>query len=170
MRLVSIDSKILKKYTKDPEMLQKSNRPCALVLRLKYRNEQFDFAIPLRSNISPSTPKNQYFPLPTRHTTKDGYRHGIHYIKMFPIDRTKTYKFNTDSMYYSMLKAILDKNEKKIIKRCQNVGSPLLWQSRIRMTNILRICTPSAAEVKHTNTSYSNRDVQFVLKIYHTGV
>lgn len=119
MRLVSLDSRELKKYTVDPEMLQKSKRPCALIIQLKYKGRRYDFAVPLRSNISPSTPKEQYFPLPPRSTTKPGYRHGVHYIKMFPVDKTKVHKFHTDEMYYSMIKAILDKNEKEIIRQCQ---------------------------------------------------
>ena len=120
MRLVSLDSKELNKYTVDPEMLQKSKRPCALVIQLFYKGTRRDFAIPLRSNISPNAPKDQYFPLPPRPTTKDGYHHGVHYIKMFPVDRTKTNKFHTDDMYYKIIKAILDKSEKEIIKACQD--------------------------------------------------
>ena len=119
MKLVSLSAKYLKKYAVDREMLQKSKRPCALIIQLKYKGRRYDFAIPLRSNISPSTPKEQYFPLPTRHTTKDGYRHGLHYIKMFPVDKTKVNKFYTDNLYYSVIKAIIDKNEKQIIRECQ---------------------------------------------------
>lgn len=119
MRLVSLDKKELKKYSKDPEMLQKSKRPCALIIKLKYKGSNYDFAVPLRSNISPAVPKDQYFPLPTRSTTKDGHHHGVHYIKMFPVDRTKVNKFYTDGMFYSIVKATLDKNEKQIIRECQ---------------------------------------------------
>lgn len=120
MRLISLDPKELRKYTKDPQMLQKAYRPCALLIKLKYKGQRLDFAVPLRSNIAPSAPKNQYFPLPPRKTTKDHYRHGLHYIKMFPVDRSKVNKFNTDSIYYKMLKAILDKHEKEIIRQCQD--------------------------------------------------
>ena len=119
MRLVSLDKNELKKYTVDPEMLQKSKRPCALIIRLKYEGARYDFAVPLRSNIAPSAPKEQYFPLPPRATTKDGYHHGVHFIKMFPVDRTKVHKFHADTMFYKMIKAVLDKNEKEIIRRCQ---------------------------------------------------
>lgn len=38
---------------------------------------------------------------------------------MFPIDRTKAQKFNTDKMFYSIIKAIIDKNEKLIVSSCQ---------------------------------------------------
>ena len=120
MKLVSLDAKELKKYTVDPEMLQKAKRPCALIIKLKYKGSFYDFAIPIRSNISPNTPKCQYYPLPTRHTTKDTYRHGVHFIKMFPVDRTKVNRFNMEGMFYQMMKAFLDKEEKNIVKACQN--------------------------------------------------
>ena len=119
MKLVSLYSRDLQTYTIDSEMLKKSHRPCVLILRLKYKGARIDFAVPLRSNIPPSAPKNHYFALPPRPTTKSGHRHGIHYIKMFPIDRTKAQKFNTDKMFYSIIKAIIDKNEKLIVSSCQ---------------------------------------------------
>ena len=121
MRLVTIPKEKLKKYTVDKEMLQKADRPCALVLRLKFRGRRYDFAVPLRSNINPSTPKNEYFALPPRHTTKPNHRHGIHYAKMFPIDKRIATKFNiNNNIYYGTIKAILDKNEKSIINECQD--------------------------------------------------
>lgn len=119
MKLVSLESKELSKYLVDPEMLNKSKRPCALIIHLKYKGKRVDFAVPLRSNISPSTPKRQYFPLPPRHTTKDNFRHGVHYIKMFPVNKTKVHKFHTDNIYYKTIKAILDKSEKIIVSQCQ---------------------------------------------------
>lgn len=120
MKLVSLDSKELIKYLVDNEMLRKSKRPCALIIKLKYKGGRVDFAVPLRSNIAPSTPKNLYFPLPPRHTTRNGFRHGIHYTKMFPVDRTKVHKFYTDDLYYKLIKSILDKSEKEIISQCQD--------------------------------------------------
>lgn len=120
MKLVSLDQKQLSKYTIDPEMLQKAQRPCALIIQLKYKGRRQDFAVPLRSNIHPSAPKNQFFPLPTRSTTREKYRHGVHYIKMFPVDRSKVNLFRTEgNFYYTLIKAILDKNEKQIISECQ---------------------------------------------------
>ena len=96
MRLVSIPKDKLKNYTIDPEMLQKADRPCALIMRLTFCGHKYDFAVPLRSNIAPSTPKYDYFALPPRNTTKPKHRHGVHYAKMFPIDRTIAQKFNVD--------------------------------------------------------------------------
>ena len=70
MKLVTINNSLLFKYHEDPEVLQKSTRPYVLVIRLKYRNTNYDFAIPIRSNIPASAPKNQYFALPPRPQTR----------------------------------------------------------------------------------------------------
>jgi hypothetical protein len=120
MRLVTINKAMLKGYAKDSEMLQKADRPCALVLKLIYRGHRYDFAIPMRSNISGSAPKNQYFPLPPRSTTRSGNRHGLHYLKMFPVRRSWLLPFHTENnVYAAMIKAIIDKNEKRIVAACQ---------------------------------------------------
>lgn len=71
----------------DRELMLKHNRPCIVVVRLRFRGKRRDFAVPLRSNIAPNVPKDQYFALPPRPTTRPNCRHGIHYIKMFPITR-----------------------------------------------------------------------------------
>lgn len=102
-------------------MLQKAKRPCVLVIRLKYKGSRYDFAVPLRSNISPSAPKNQYFPLPPNASTKSKHRHGIHYIKMFPVDRRKLLRFRTSgNAYATLVRSIINNNEKQIIQECQN--------------------------------------------------
>lgn len=120
MRLVTIKSEKLKAYKVDPEMLQKSKRPCVLIIQLKYKGKRYDFAVPLRSNISPSAPKGQYFPLPPRSTTKDRHHHGLHYIKMFPVKRSYTEYFLTkNNVGATLIKTILDKNEKQIVAECQ---------------------------------------------------
>ena len=120
MRLVTIKKDKLKKYTADKEMLQKAKRPCVLIVKLAYRGKRYDFAVPLRSNISPSTPKWQYFALPPRPGTKSKFRHGIHYIKMFPIDRSSVLRFRTKgNAAATRIKSIIDKHEKEIIQSCQ---------------------------------------------------
>ena len=112
MKLVTINSAVLKEYTADKEMLQKAKRPCVLIMRLKYKGRNYDFAVPLRSNINPSTPKWQYYQLPTRKTTREHYHHGIHYIKMFPVDKTKVIRFRTEgNKFATMVKSVIDKNE-----------------------------------------------------------
>ena len=71
----------------DKELLvNKKGRPCVLVVKLRYKGKNRKFVVPLRSNIAQNTPKEQYFALPPNSSTKDGNRHGVHYIKMFPID------------------------------------------------------------------------------------
>lgn len=121
MRLVTIDTKKLTLYKKkDVEMLHDAKRPCGLIIKLKYKEHRYDFAIPLRSNISASVPKDQYFSLPPRSTTRSKNHHGLHYIKMFPIRRSWTFPFHIDNNPYSaIIKGIIDKNEKKIISDCQ---------------------------------------------------
>ena len=120
MKLVSIRAKDLADYKKDPEMLHKSFRPCVLILRLKYKGKRYDFAVPLRSNISPAAPKDQYFPLPPRRSTRPKHRHGIHYIKMFPVRRSSLLKYRTEgNKHAELVKRILDENEKQIVAECQ---------------------------------------------------
>lgn len=87
----------------------KRNRPCIVVVRLRYRGRRRDFAVPLQSNIVPNVPKDQYFVLPPRPTTKPGHRHGIHYIKMFPIQKRFQRKFRAEgSKYYETLRRTID--------------------------------------------------------------
>ena len=84
MRLVSIDPDYLDLLSShDREFMRKHGRPCVLVLRLRFRGRKVNFAVPLRSNIAPNVPRDQYFPLPPRPSTKPRHRHGIHYIKMY---------------------------------------------------------------------------------------
>lgn len=121
MRLVTIKGSSLKDYRIDPEMLCKANRPCVLIIRLKYKGRKYDFAVPLRSNINPSTPKNLYFPLPPRNKTKPRHRHGIQYSKMFPVkkDIINNYRI-AGNKQAELIKQIIDSNEKQIINECQN--------------------------------------------------
>ena len=120
MKLVTIKSASLKQYLTDPEMLHKAKRPCVLIIRLKYKGRRYDFAVPLRSNINPSSPKDEYFPLPPRKTTKSKHRHGIHYIKMFPVRKDMLLLFrHKGNSEAELIKSIIDKNEKAIVKECQ---------------------------------------------------
>ena len=121
MRLVSIDKKILELFEDDPEVLRKTGRPYVMVIRLKYKGQNHDFAVPIRSNISASAPKDQYFPLPPRPTTKPKNRHGIHYIKMFPVTKQYLIRYRTEgNRFAQLIQNIIDKNSKAIITDCQN--------------------------------------------------
>lgn len=120
MKLVSLKKQDLRKYTVDKEMLQKAGRPCVLIISLKYKGRRQDFAVPLRSNINPSTPKDDYFPLPPRCTTRPKHRHGIHYSKMFPINKSIAVIYRTvGNAEATRFKNIIDANEKQIIRECQ---------------------------------------------------
>lgn len=127
----------------DKELLYNENekRPYLIILRLKYRGTKHDFAILFRSNISNYIPKNQYFSLPPRHTTKKEKIHGLHYIKMFPITKKYLIKFNKDKdRYYQLLDSIINKNIKQIIQEAQD--HLINYENGVRLdysTNIDRI-------------------------------
>ena len=106
----------------DKELLyNKAGRPCVLIVKLQYKGMYHKFVVPLRSNIASNTPKSQYFPLPPNPTTKTGNRHGVHYIKLFPIDSKYIQKYRIDNnTYMQKVKAILYRNEKAIIESCQS--------------------------------------------------
>lgn len=121
MRLVSIDTALFDKYQGDPEVLTKSKRPYVLVIRLKYKEKNYDFAVPIRSNIPAAAPKSQYFALPPRPTTRPKNRHGLHYIKMFPVTKQYLIRYRTEgNKFATLIQDIIDKNTKTIVTDCQN--------------------------------------------------
>ena len=116
MRLVSIDTTLFDKYKNDPEVLTKSKRPYVLVIRLKYKERSYDFAVPIRSNIPAAAPKEQYFALPPRPTTRPKNRHGLHYIKMFPVTKQYLRRYRTEgNQFATLIQTIIDKNTKTIV-------------------------------------------------------
>lgn len=121
MRIVSIADEYFEHFGKgDREFMSKRGRPCIVVVRLRFRGKRRDFAVPFRSNIAPNVPKDQYFPLPPRSTTKPRHRHGIHYIKMFPIEKRFQRRFRTEgNPYYETIQRILDANSRRIVNDCQ---------------------------------------------------
>lgn len=120
MKLVSIDKTLFEKYKQDSEILTKSKRPYVLVIRLKYKEKNYDFAVPIRSNISAAAPRNQYFALPPRPSTRPKNRHGLHYIKMFPVTKQYFRRYRTEGNSFATLIAnIIDKNTKTIVDECQ---------------------------------------------------
>ena len=120
MKIVTINQVLLKEFQNDPEILRKTTRPCALIVRLKYKGVNRSFAVPLRSNISAKTPKNQYFALPTRSTTRTGNHHGLHYIKMFPVTKKYLIRYRTEgNSFATMIQSTINKNEKQIVTECQ---------------------------------------------------
>lgn len=120
MKLVSVDGALLDKYCADKEVLQKPGRPYVLVIRLMYKGQHHNFAVPIRSNIPASAPKSQYFPLPPRPTTRPKNRHGLHYIKMFPISKAHIRRYRIEGNdFATLIHNIIDKNSKQIIAECQ---------------------------------------------------
>ena len=79
------------------------------------------FVVRLRSNISPKTPQDQYFSLPPKPKTKPCHSHGIHYIKLFPIDDRYVQSYLISESFDILVKKIIDDNESDIIQSCQDI-------------------------------------------------
>ena len=121
MRLTSISPALLDVYALDPEVMHKAGRPHVLVVRLKYKGHNRDFAVPIRSNIPAAVPKTQYFALPPRPTTRPKNRHGLHYIKMFPVSKKYLLRYRTEgNPFAELIQSIIEKNKKEIICACQS--------------------------------------------------
>ena len=125
MRLVTIKQEFFDIFDFPTEIMSKDSnghdRPFLMVLSLNYKNTKQSFALPFRSNIqvTPST-KGLYFSLPRRHTTKDKHAHGLHYIKIFPIDKKYCDKYIIPNKKYDlMLMNYVKKNLKEIIEGAQ---------------------------------------------------
>ena len=100
---------------------------------LKYKNAHYDFAVPVRSNIPASAPKDQYFALPPRPQTKPRNRHGLHYIKMFPVTKQYLIRYRTEgNNFATLIQSIIDKNSKQIVTECQHYLN--LYSQGIRPT------------------------------------
>lgn len=120
MKLVSININLLEKYRGDAEVFLKSQRPYVLIIRLTYKEKLQDFAVPIRSNIPAAAPRQQYFALPPRPTTRPHNRHGLHYIKIFPVTKQYLIRYRTEgNVFATMIQNIIDKNSKQIISECQ---------------------------------------------------
>lgn len=120
MKLVSININLLEKYRGDAEVLLKSQRPYVLIIRLTYKEKLQDFAVPIRSNIPAAAPRQQYFALPPRPTTRPHNRHGLHYIKIFQVTKQYLIRYRTEgNVFATMIQNIIDKNSKQIISECQ---------------------------------------------------
>ena len=120
MKVVKIKKDLINILKKDPELMVKEDRPCVLVVRLCYKEKNRDFAVPLRSNIPPATPKEEYFNLPPRSSTKEKHHHRIHYSKIFPVSKEYYDRYRTEGDPAStLICAIIDKHEKEIVEACQ---------------------------------------------------
>ena len=67
MKIVSISQDFFDLVEGDRELMLKHNRPCIVVVRLRFRGKRRDFAVPLRSNIAPNVPSTlRCHPAPRR--------------------------------------------------------------------------------------------------------
>ncbi len=121
MKFVTVSERFFDLCGEDPELLFRENRrPHLLVVSLRYRGKRESFAVPLRSNIAAHTPRDQYFALPPRPSTRPGNHHGLHYVKMFPITKEYQEKFWVgEKSSYILYQDIINKHEKEIVTDCQ---------------------------------------------------
>lgn len=123
MKLVKVSNNFFdecKKNNVHQELLfNEDGRPSVLIVKLKYKGQYRKFVVPLRSNISPKAPSEQYFSLPPNSKTKVHHSHGIHYIKLFPIDDKYIQSYLISEKFDLLVKEIIDNNETIIIRACQ---------------------------------------------------
>ena len=85
-KIITIKKELLKLFSFDKEMKIKDDRPHLVVIKLNYKNNTQEFAIPIVSNVKRNV--RFKYKLPKRPSTKKGYVHAIHYEKMIPIEKT----------------------------------------------------------------------------------
>jgi hypothetical protein len=121
LKFASISNSFFELCVFDQELMNNTNRrPYLIILKLRFRGQKQDFAIPFRSNISSNTPGDQYHALPPRPSTNDFRKHGLHFAKMFPIKKQYLERFRTDGdTYYEMLHAIIERDLSTIIQEAQ---------------------------------------------------
>lgn len=109
----------------DKELLHSTHvneRANILILKLTYRNEKYNFALPWRSNV-PNTPKLSavIFPLPNTSKTIPGHKACLDFRKMAPLPKNNKlyhkYHLNLSNDYITV--AFIEKNLPQIIKRAE---------------------------------------------------
>ena len=125
MQLVKVNEKFYidckNNGTESEIMFNEKGRPCVLLIQMKYKGDMHKFVVPLRSNISATTPEWQYCKIPPNKTTRTGNKAGVHYIKLFPISDKYIDKFNVGADPHMVLvKSILDKKETEIVQACKD--------------------------------------------------
>ncbi|MEG0092664.1 MAG: hypothetical protein RR945_01275 [Erysipelotrichaceae bacterium] len=119
IKVVTIRQSFYKLFSEEDEIMQKigqeaKERPCLILVKMKYKGIKYTFAIPFRSNIG-NAPKETYFPLPNRTTTRDGRKHGLHYSKMFPIIENYLMRYEMGGDFQEeLVLAHIEKNIKQI--------------------------------------------------------
>ena len=165
MKIVTIRTDLLALYERDREVLKKSGRPCVIVLRLKYKGQNYDFAVPIRSNIPAAAPKDQYFALPPRPTTRPGNRHGLHYIKMFPVTKEYQVYYRTEgNKFATLVQQIVDKNTRRIVSDCQQYLDRYAAGERPPFSTdidfLLSVLYSATNEVSNAETAEAIREVK----------
>lgn len=124
MKLVKVNQAfydLCEKNNVDAELMKnEAGRPCVLLVQLLYKGIMRDFVVPLRSNISSTAPKEQFLSLPPNPNTKPKHKHGVHYIKLFPIDKIFVDKYHTSGTYYDKVLSILERKESIIIENIKS--------------------------------------------------
>ena len=123
MRLVKISDAFFEKCiindTCRELMFNEDGRPGVLLVKLHYRGKYHKFVVPLRSNISSSTPRWQYFSLPPSPRTRSNHSHGAHYIKLFPITDEYIQSYIVNKPFDRLIKQLLTNREDEIVAACQ---------------------------------------------------
>ncbi len=128
LRIVSIRDDFFSEFdlnSVDPELLPNkehgNHRPYVIVLKLKYRGKNQDFAIPFRSNIAGYRDKTEYFSLPPRKETKQHNVHGLHFIKMFPVisEYFSKYIYPDNNKSAITTRNFIQKNLNRLVKEAQ---------------------------------------------------
>ncbi len=97
-----------------------NNRPYLLIKRLEYKNIKYSFAVPLRSNIPINKLETwEYFILPPRENTQDGYVHGLQYSKMLILPSCYQNKFNFPNETHKNLFKYILHHQNQIINGAQ---------------------------------------------------
>jgi len=123
MKFTTISQTFFDNYSFDGDELthnKDEKRPYVIVVKLNFRGAKHNFALPFRSHIKSYVDSNQYFKLPPNHTTKNGEIHGLHYIKMFPIEKKylQKYRFKNDKLSIAVQNKIRN-NIKQIVTEAQ---------------------------------------------------
>lgn len=100
-------------------LLESGRRPHCIILNLKFRDNNYNFAIPFRSNINSNVPKHTYFSLPTRYSTKSHRIHGLHFIKMFPVHNFFLDKISISTDFMNQIRYI-EKHKNEVQELAQN--------------------------------------------------
>ncbi|MFT8882671.1 MAG: hypothetical protein ABF975_01495 [Liquorilactobacillus hordei] len=114
----------------DKEMLRSTvsnERANLVIVKLRFNNNMYNFAIPWRSNITANaTPTSTYFQLPPTSKTKDHHVAGLDFRKMciLPNKKKNKNKYYTNYIINETKDTntvmYIEKNKKTIIARAQN--------------------------------------------------